>query len=72
MNNGHGYKKRFVVQNKLNLLQMSFLSLTREHYNYLQLIQIVDYLQNILKVPGLIKLGLSWEEKRNLKANLKK
>ena len=38
--NNRQYKKRVVVQNKLNLLLKCFCT-THEHYNYLQLIKLI-------------------------------
>ncbi len=43
-----------------------------EHYNYWQLIQsfkIGNYLQKIIKIPGLIKFGLAWREKLTSQLN---
>ncbi len=40
--------KRVVVQNKMNLLLKIFWDI-HEHYNYLQITQIKDYLQKLLK-----------------------
>jgi hypothetical protein len=48
------YKKIVVIQNKYNLLLKIIWNL--------QLVQIRNYLQKIIRSSGLIKLGLGGEE----------